>query len=55
MDGEKESNDKEQEVKAMVEPLRTLFFCERMKRLSPHCLPQKKRMKDCIISYVDLL
>ena len=38
MDTEEESNDKENEVKPMVEPSRTLSFWERMKRLSPHRL-----------------
>ena len=55
MAGEEESNDKEHEVKLVAEPLRTLSFCERMRRLLLHCLPLKKWMKDCIISYVDLL
>ena len=31
-----------------------LSFHERMKRLSPHRLPLKERMKDRTISYVDL-
>ena len=30
-------------------------FLERMKRLSPHRLPLKERMKDQTFSYVDLL
>ena len=55
MNGEKESNDKEQEVKDVADPPRTLSFCEKIKKLSPHCLPLKERMKDCTISYVDLL
>ena len=54
VDGE-ESNDEEEEVKAMVEALKTLLFCEKRKRFSLHHLPLKKRMKDCTISYVDLL
>ena len=55
MDGEKELNDEEQEVKVMAEPLRTLLFWNRMKILLPHHLSLNKRMKDCTISYVDLL
>ena len=34
MDSEEESNDKEQEMKAVAEPLRTLLVHEKMKRLS---------------------
>ena len=37
------------------ESSRSLTFHERMKRLSPHCCPLKDRMKDKIVSYVDLL
>ena len=44
-----------EEVKIAVESSRALSFRERMKRLSPHCLPLKERMKDRTISYVDLL
>ena len=55
MDGEEESNDKEHKVKDVVDPLKTLSFRERMKKLSPHCLPLKERVKDQLISNVDLL
>ena len=54
-DNEEESNDVEQEVEPMAEATKVLSFCERMKRLSPHRLPLKERMKDSTISYVDLL
>ena len=54
MDGEDESNDKEQEVKPMVGPSKTLSFCERMKKLFVHCLPLKERMKDHTIKDVDV-
>ena len=55
MGGEEESNGEEQEVKDVADPPRTLSFCEKMKKMSPHCLLLKERMKDCTISYVDLL
>ena len=54
MDGEETSNDKDL-VKVVAEPPRTLSFREKMKRILPHCLPVKERMKDCTINYVDLL
>ena len=54
IDGEEESNDKEQEVKDVADPPRTLSFCKTMKKLLPHHLPLKERMKDQSISYVDL-
>ena len=38
MDGEEELNNEEQEMKSMVEPLNTLSFHERMKRLLLHFL-----------------
>ena len=50
-----ESNDVEQGTEPMVELTEVLSFRERMKRLSSHPLPLKERMKDRIISYVDLL
>ena len=43
------------EVKLAVESSRTLSFCKRIKRLSMHRLLLKERMKDQMISYVDLL
>ena len=42
-------------MKPLREPLRTLLFCERMKRLLFHHLPLKEQMKDYIISNVHLL
>ena len=55
MDGEEESNGEDEEVKDVADPSRALSFHEKMKRLSPHRLPLKERMKDRTISYVDLL
>ena len=52
---DEESNDVEQGTKPMAELTKDLSFRERMKRLSPHRLPLKERMKDRTISYVDLL
>ena len=37
------------------DPLRTLLFCERMKKLLLHRLPLNERMKDQSISYMNLL
>ena len=54
-DDEKESNNVEQGAEPMAEATKVLSFRERMKRLSPHWLPLKERMKDQTISYVDLL
>ena len=54
-DDDEESNDMEQGTKPMAELTEDLSFRERMKRLSPHRLPLKERMKDRTISYVDLL
>ena len=48
MDGE------EEEIKDVVDPSRALSFRKKLKRLSPHRLPLKERMKDRTISYVDL-
>ena len=55
MDGEEESNGEDEELKDVADPSRALSFREKMARLSPHRLPLKERMKDCAISYVDLL
>ena len=55
VDDEEESNDVEQEAKPKVEIPKVFSFRERMKRLSPHRLLVKERMKDQTISYVDLL
>ena len=54
-DDDEESNDVEQGTKPMAELTEDLSFRERMKRLSPHRLPLKERMKDRTINYVDLL
>ena len=54
-DNDKESNDVQQGTKPITELIEDLSFRERMKRLSPHRLPLKERMKDRTISYVDLL
>ena len=55
MDNEEESKDVEQRTELMAELTKALSFFERMKRLSPHQLPLKERMKDRTISYVDFL
>ena len=55
MDGGEESNGEDEEVKDVADPSKALSFRKKMKRLSPHCLPLKERMKDRTISYVDLL
>ena len=55
MDNDEESKDVEQGTEPMAELTKVLSFCERMKRLSPHRLSLKERMKDRTISYVDLL
>ena len=54
-DDDEESNDVEQGTKPMAELTEDLSFHERMKRLSPHRLPLKERMKDQTINYVNLL
>ena len=54
-DSEEESNGEYEEVKDVADPSRALSFREKMKRLSPHRLPLKERIKDRTISYVDLL
>ena len=54
-DNEEKSNDVEQVVEPMAEATKVFSFHERMKRLSPHRLPLKERMKDRTINYVDLL
>jgi hypothetical protein len=40
---EEKSNDNEKEVRVVGKLLRSLSFCERMKGLSPHRRPLKKR------------
>ena len=54
VDSDNNSEDVE-EVNIAVESSKTLSFRERMRRLSPHPLPLKERMKERTISYVDLL
>ena len=54
-DDDEESNDVEQGTKPIAEVTEVLSFRERMKRLSPHWLPLKVRMKDQTMSYIDLL
>lgn len=53
--GEESPKNEEEGVKEDEESLGTLSFRERMRRLSPHRLPLKERMKDPTIRYVDLL
>ena len=52
---EDKSINTKQEVKVVGKSSRSLSFCERMKGLSLHRRPLKDRMKDKMISYVDLL
>ena len=40
--------------KVVGDSLRPLLFRERMRKLSPHCVPLKERMRDKTVSYVDL-
>ena len=54
MDGGKNLIDVEQ-VNIAMEYSKTSSFCEKKKRLSPHCLLLKEQMKDQMISYIDLL
>ena len=54
MDDKEESNDVEQQAESKIEIPKVLSFRERMKRLSPHQLPLKERMKDQTINYIDL-
>ena len=46
MHGKEESNNDNKDMKLVVEPSKTLLFCKKMKKLLPHCLPLKERMKD---------
>ena len=55
MDNEGELNDGEQEAKLMAKPPKNLSFCERIKKLFLHHSLLKEWMKDCTISYEDLL
>ena len=55
-DVDSDNNSKHvEEVNIAVESSKTLSFREKMRRLSPHRLPLKERMKDRAISYADLL
>ena len=47
--------ESKKEVKMVGKTSRSLLFRKRMKRLSPHCRPLKDRMKDKMVSYIDLL
>ena len=55
MDNEEESNNVEQGPEPMAKLPKVLSFCERMKRMSPHRLLLKKRMKDQTTNYIDSL
>ena len=55
MDDDGKSNQEEEKMKDVEDLLGTLSFLEKIRILLPHCLPLKERMKDCTISYVDLL
>ena len=55
MDNEEESKDVEQGTEPMAKLTKALSFSEMMKRLSPHRLPLKERMKDRTINYIELL
>jgi hypothetical protein len=52
---ENKSIDMEEEVKVLHKFIRSLSFREMMKILSPHCRPLKDRMKNKMVSYIDLL
>lgn len=54
-DGEDNTKKAEDGVKDGEASSRTLSFRERVRRLSPHRLPLKERMKDPTIGYMDLL
>ena len=45
----------EQEVKVVDESLRSLSFCDKMRGLQLHRRPLKDRMRDKMVSYIDLL
>ena len=55
IDSEEESHDEEKDEKVVEDPMKNLSFVKKMNRLSPHRLLLSKWMKDCTISYVDLL
>ena len=52
---EEKLNDMEKEVKVVCESLRSLSFYKRMRTLSPHRRSLKDRMRDEMVSYVDML
>ena len=52
---EDKSNETEQEMKVVGESSKSLSFRERMRGLSPHRCPLEDRMRDKIISYINLL
>jgi hypothetical protein len=52
---EDKSNETKQEVKVVDKSSKSLLFCKRMRGLLPHHCPLKDRMKDKMVSYIDLL
>ena len=52
---EEKSKDKEKAVKVVGKSLMSLSFCERMRGLSWHRHPLKDRMRDKMVSCIDLL
>ena len=54
MDGEDEANDKKQEEKLVAKPLKTLLFCERMKKLLTYCLTLKELWSFIICKWQNL-
>ena len=53
--GEDKPKETEEEVKVVSESLGYLSIREMMRGLSPHRRPLKDRMRDKIVSYIDLL
>jgi hypothetical protein len=47
-------NETEHEVKVVGEFFKSLLFREMMRGLSPHRRPQKDRMRDKMVSYINL-
>ena len=52
---ENKSIEMEENVKVAVESLKSLSFHKGMTGLSPHHRPLKDRMRDKLVSYIDLL
>ena len=52
---EEKSKNGEKEVKVVGKSSRSLSFREKMRGISPHSRPLKDRMRDKMVSYVDLL